>query len=314
MVLELVATYNDLAVESFRVGVCCRSRKFLSIALQHVHYFEEEKLNLDEDCCDRNNKEVINESFHFHETIGSYNGGASTSICESFHSQPPRKTFHFRSTNTNAISSSKNAGHHNQEIQSSTVLDYSSHSFQDIKTDTYQDIYNQMFRLLPESLHTIYTTEEAKAILLFNVALLHHRDGIECNGYDSENNHNHALPIALRIYMQSLEYLRSLEGAGCQLSDLMTILLSALLHNIAHIYTMFHRADEARIMRSLLENTLSRLQQSQLEYQIQDHQSSNNLLNKERSTNILINKDDFVFFHISLYFSRLNDFRLAPAA
>lgn len=312
MVLELVATYNDLAVESFRVGVFCRSRKFLSIALQHVHYFEEEKLNLDEDC-DRN-REVMNGSFNFDETKGSYNG-ASTSIRESFHS-PPRKAFHFRSTNTNVISSSKNAVHHNQEKQSSAILDYSAHSFQDIKADTYQDIYNRMFRLLPESLHTIYTTEEAKAILLFNVALLYHRDGVECNGYDSENNHNHALPISLSIYMQSLEYLRSLEGAGCQLSDLMTLLLSALLHNIAHIYTMFHRADEARIMRSLLEKTLSRLQQSQLEYQIIQDQSSNTVASKERllSTNILINKDDFVFFHMSLYFSRLNDFRLAPAA
>lgn len=178
-------------------------------------------------------------------------------------------------------------------------LCYYVQSLIDPASEEYNEIYTKM--ILLTSLNR--NVNEMKSILLFNLALIYHLNGIALK-QTSLFESNASLHEALQLYKQSLEFIHyqvSADEEDQASSEVTTtnIILASAFHNMANIFTSFLAINEARTMRSLLATTLSCIGRSD---------------GSDQCCCCHMTDEDFHFFQINLIFSKLNDFHIAPAA
>jgi hypothetical protein len=121
---------------------------------------------------------------------------------------------------------------------------------------------------------------ETGAVLLFNIGLVDHLQGLQ-------TGRSQYFEKALRMYEQSTSLLESVEPD----TGLLLLLSAALLHNISQIYSTHFEMSLARDTAQKLAVVVECME------------------GEER-----ISDDDFAFFHASVFFSKVNDYRCAPAA
>lgn len=157
---------------------------------------------------------------------------------------------------------------------------YSVPSYDEENSDVYDLIYNSLF-VLNDDVST--SVNDTSAVLLFNVALLHHRAAIKCNNMNEFTD-------AFNLYSKSFEIMKSTDEVNGFSSSLIPV-VAAVLHNMADIFTTFHRIEEANESLDMLENLLKISE-------FEDHMSD----------------EDFEFFCRNLMLSRMTKYVIAPAA
>lgn len=124
-----------------------------------------------------------------------------------------------------------------------------------------------------------YTNWSVATILLFNLGIFHHQDGLKSGSSIS-------MQKALSFYEKSLRLLDELSG-----STSLTLMLAALYNNMKSIYETFFLRSKARQMSSNL---------SELLHWMQSHSS--------------VSEEVIGFFRASLFFSSVTTVSAAPAA
>lgn len=127
------------------------------------------------------------------------------------------------------------------------------------------------------------TTQEATAILLFNIGLAHHLEGVR-HGKSAD------VRLAIAFYKQSFSLVDDMRE---QLEVELLVLMGALCHNMAHCFRNFRQQNFVEAMVEELAHIVQWIEASQQP---------------------ICSRDD-EFFQTSLYFATvINDFRFAPAA
>jgi hypothetical protein len=154
-------------------------------------------------------------------------------------------------------------------------------------------IYNRAFLLYKDGPQNSRLTA---AVLLFNHAL-------SCHLYSVSSGDSQALNQALFLYthayhivLQENYILQHSIPALClqdrSYTRLVVLLTAALCHNMAAVHGDFWNFSEARFLRCQLAQ----------------------VIHWEGSRFSRMETDDFVFFHLGIFFAIIDDFRIAPAA
>lgn len=183
-----------------------------------------------------------------------------------------------------AVSKAMQNGKQNLHSNVSCENRYSMRQIKSADGDIPHEIYNSMFLL---SADVTVSVRETAAIVLFNVALLHHRTAIKFNSTKEYTQ-------ALQIYKKSLDLLKTIdmEEKGFS-SPMLTVVMAAVFHNMANIFATYFRAEDARLFLMMLEQTLECI---------------------KSEPNSIISNEDLELFKVNLAFAKMDDFSLAPAA
>lgn len=154
-------------------------------------------------------------------------------------------------------------------------------------------IYNRAFLL---HLDGPQNARLSAAVLMFNHGLSCHLLGVSSGDSNDLNRalflYSHAYNIVLQeIYI--LDHIcDSLLLRDRSYTRLIVLLAAALCHNMAAVHGCFWNFAEARLLRCQLAQ----------------------VIHWEGSPFSQMETDDFVFFHLGIFFAIIDDFRLAPAA
>ena len=149
-------------------------------------------------------------------------------------------------------------------------------------------VYNRAFFLHNDDTERNQRLDEA--VLFFNSALSLHLQGVKHG--DSAEKLNRALLLYSYAYSIVLEESALLSLANRASSRLIVLLAAALCHNMAAIHGDFWDFGRARFLRCQLAQ----------------------VIHWEGSRFSQMETDDFVFFHLGIFFAIIDDFRIAPAA
>lgn len=149
-------------------------------------------------------------------------------------------------------------------------------------------VYNRAFFIHVDD--TVRNHRLDEAVLYFNSALCLHLQGVEHG--DSAEKLNRALLLYSYAYSIVLEESALLSLANRASSRLIVLLAAALCHNMAAIHGDFWDFGRARFLRCQLAQ----------------------VIHWEGSRFSQMETDDFVFFHLGIFFAIIDDFRIAPAA
>lgn len=153
-------------------------------------------------------------------------------------------------------------------------------------------IFNSAFLVQNEE-HSSYLTA---AVLMFNRGLSYHLHGMSTGDSKSLCCALHFYSQAYNIVLQESYVLQQTIPSVLlrvrSSTRLVVLLAAALCHNMAAVHSDFWNFAEARLLRCQLAQII----------QWEGGQLSQ------------IDTDDFVFFHLGIFFAIIDDFRLAPAA